>query len=164
MVSNLFNNPNQAKEEQFLRVYLVPDTNILLKIDQVTEVLNIPIEKIVPIPQMPSWTMGVYNWRGEVVWMVDLGNLVGLTPWHQQNYGKSHHQAIIVHNSGEKLGLIVNQVQDIELCNPDEIKSPPSSSVTPELAPFLRGYWLKSNGEILIVIDAETIMAAMPKP
>ncbi|TVQ47336.1 MAG: chemotaxis protein CheW [Gloeocapsa sp. DLM2.Bin57] len=164
MVANLFNNPSQAKEEQFLRVYLVPDTNILININQVTEVLNVPLEKIVPIPQMPAWTMGVYNWRGEVLWMVDLGHLVGLTPWHRQNYNKSDHRAIVVHSSGEKLGLVVNQVQDIELLNPGEIKSPPASSVTPELVPFLRGYWLKANGEILIVIDAETIMAAMPKP
>jgi len=172
MVSNFFNNPRRsliqtkssAKEEQFLRVYLVPDTNLILNINQVTEVLNIPIEKIVPIPQMPSWTTGVYNWRGEVLWMVDLGELVGLAPWHRQTYIGSNHKPIVIHNSGEKLGLIVNQVQDIEVCNTDEIKSPPASSVTPELIPFLRGYWLKPNGEILMVIDPETIMAAMPKP
>jgi len=102
--------------------------------------------------------------RGEVLWMVDLGELVGLAPWHRQTYIGSNHKAIVIHNSGEKLGLIVNQVQDIEICNTDEIKSPPASSVTPELIPFVRGYWLKPNGEILMVIDPETIMAAMPKP
>ncbi|ELR98128.1 chemotaxis protein CheW [Gloeocapsa sp. PCC 73106] len=177
MLSNFLNNPissqtqTSAKQEQFLRVHLVPDTNIILSINQITEVLNIPVEKIVPIPQMPAWTMGVYNWRGEVLWMVDLGHLVGLTPWHKQRYASSNYRAIVIHhgdrklneNAGEKLGLIVHQVEDLEWCNPDQIQSPPAASVTPELVPFLRGYWLKTNGEILIVIDAETIMAAMPK-
>lgn len=174
-----FNNLNSVQtdtqssdqQQQFLRVYLVPDTNLMISINQVSEVLNIAVEKIVPIPQMPPWTMGVYNWRGEVLWMVDLGHLIGLTPWHQQNYARSNQRAIVIHNGsgrlnkneGEKLGLIVNRVEDIEWCNPDQIKSPPAASVTPELIPFLRGYWLKYNGEILMVVDAETIMAAMPK-
>jgi positive phototaxis protein PixI len=36
--------------------------------------------------------------------------------------------------------------------------------VTPSLVPFLRGYWLKSDDEILPVIDGKAILAAMPKP
>lgn len=161
-----------AQTEQFLRVSLVPNTNLMINLTQITEVLTIPVEKIVPVPGMPPWTMGVYNWRGEILWMVDLGHLVGLTPWHQQNYTKSNHQGIVIHagskkesqNTGERLGLIVSQVEDIEWCNPDEIESPPAATVTPELVPFLRGYWVKANGEIIIVIDAETVMAALPKP
>jgi positive phototaxis protein PixI len=62
------------------------------------------------------------------------------------------------------LGLAVTRVEDIEWCNPDLIQSPPSSTVTPELVPFLRGYWLKSNGEMLLLLDGQAIMAAMPKP
>jgi positive phototaxis protein PixI len=62
------------------------------------------------------------------------------------------------------LGLVVNRVEDIEWCNTDLIQSPPSSTVTPSLVPFLRGYWLKSDDEILPVIDGKAILAAMPKP
>lgn len=178
MFSQFFENPDLEKEntekdsqsnlEQFLRISLVPDTKMMLSLAQVTEVLKIPVEKIVPIPQMPPWTMGVYNWRGEILWIVDLGHLVGLTPWYQQNYAKSNHQAVVIHsgtkNTGQKLGLVVNQAEDIELCNPDLIESPPASSISMELAPFLRGYWIKKNGGIIVVIDPETIMAAMPKP
>ena len=51
----------------------------------------------------------------------------------------------------------------MEWCNPDEIQSPPLSAVTPELVPFLRGYWLKSNGEILVVLDGNSIIAGMPQ-
>ncbi|GBF83605.1 CheW protein [Aphanothece sacrum FPU3] len=62
------------------------------------------------------------------------------------------------------LGLVVSGVEDIEWCNPAEIQSPPASAVTPSLAPFLRGYWLKTQGDMFVILDGEAIMAAMPKP
>ncbi|HAG85438.1 MAG TPA: chemotaxis protein CheW [Cyanobacteria bacterium UBA11162] len=165
--------PIPSATEQFLRFHMMPDTNALLPIPQLTEVLSIPIGQIVPISHMPAWVMGVYNWRGEILWMVDIGHLVGLTPWYQQTTNASAHTAIVLHIrslqtssttiKSQMLGLVVNRIEDIEWCNPDTIQSPPSSPVTPELAPFLRGYWLKATGEMLAVLDGEAIIAAMPK-
>ena len=165
---------SSTANEQFLRFHLVPDTTILLPIEQLTEVLTIARDQIVPIFHMPPWVMGVYNWRGEILWMVDLGHLVGLTPWHQQPLSASAYTAVVLQVSDKHststnaqslmLGLVVNRVEDIEWCDLDVIQSPPSSTVTPELVPFLRGYWLKANGEMLLLIDGQAIMAAMPKP
>jgi positive phototaxis protein PixI len=159
--------------KQFLRFHLMPTTTALLPMEQLTEVLTIPNGQIVPIFHMPAWVMGVYNWRGEILWMVDLGHLVGLTPWHQQTNTASVCRAIVLQAQsqqaasnnvkGDWLGIVVNRVEDIEWCNPDWIQSPPASAVTPELAPFLRGYWLKSNGEMLVVMDGQAIFGAMPK-
>lgn len=160
--------------KQFLRFHLVPDTTVLLPMEQLTEVLAIPNGQIVPIFHMPPWVMGVYNWRGEILWMIDLGHLVGLTPWHQQTNTTSVFRAVVLQANSKSstlnhsktthlLGIVVNRVEDIEWCNPDTIQSPPSSTVTPELAPFLRGYWLKPNGEMLVVMDGQAIIGAMPK-
>ncbi|NES23316.1 MAG: purine-binding chemotaxis protein CheW [Symploca sp. SIO3E6] len=166
--------PQSLPNKEFLRFYLEPDTTTLLPLQQLTEVLTISIGEIVPIPHMSPWVMGVYNWRGDILWIVDLGHLVGLTPWYQQTSNVSVHKAIVLKASGNRsaannaktqmLGLVVNRIEDIELCNPDLIQSPPSSTVTPELVPFLRGYWLKPDSEMLVVLDGEAIMAAMPKP
>lgn len=183
MVSDLFSNSafslssnaslDRGHQEQFLRFHLVPQTKVMLPVAQLTEVLTIPIGQIIPIPHMPSWVMGVYNWRGEILWMVDLGYLVGLTPWHQQSVTSSNYRAIVLHSSSEKtlnkvrsqmLGLVVSQVEDIEWCNSEEIQSPPASAVTPSLAPFLRGYWVKPNGDLIVTLDGDAILAAMPKP
>ncbi|HEY9600557.1 MAG TPA: CheW domain-containing protein [Allocoleopsis sp.] len=164
---------SSTASEQFLRFYLFPNTTVLLPIEQLTEVLTISRDQIVPIFHLPPWVMGVYNWRGEILWMVDLGHLVGLTPWHQQPIAGSSYTAVVLQarsnsatSTGSKnqmLGLIVNRVEDIEWCNPDLLQSPPASSVTPELAPFLRGYWLKPNGDMLLLIDGQAILAGMPK-
>lgn len=167
------NSTSSSTEAQYLRFYLEPNTTALLPIQQLTEVLTIPIGQIVPIFNMPAWVMGVYNWRGEILWMVDLNHLVGLTPWYQQTSSSSAHSAVVLYlrsnNSqssnikGKMLGLVVNRIEDIESCNSDFIQSPLSAAVTPELVPFLRGYWLKSNREMLAVLDGAAILAAMPK-
>ncbi|AFZ30009.1 CheW protein [Gloeocapsa sp. PCC 7428] len=160
--------------QQFLRVHLVPDTTAMLAVNQITEVLTIPIAQVVPIPHMPGWVLGVYNWRGEILWIVDLGHLLGLTPLSQQTTYYSTYTAVVIRNAqsekftpgnqntGEKmLGLLVNRVEDLESCNPDIIQSPPQSAVKPELVPFLRGYWLKPTGEITVVLDGNSIIAGM---
>ncbi|MBD1931525.1 MULTISPECIES: chemotaxis protein CheW [Cyanophyceae] len=163
--------------QQFLRFHLLPDTTALLPVHQMTEVLTIPINQIVPIPHLPAWIMGVYNWRGEILWMVDLGRLVGLTPLYQHAISRSTYTVIVIHSAqqvlvkqrigtqitGRKmLGLVVNQVEDMEWCDPNLIQSPLQSAVTLELLPFLRGYWIKSTGEMLVVLDSESVFAGMP--
>ncbi|MBW4467884.1 MAG: chemotaxis protein CheW [Pegethrix bostrychoides GSE-TBD4-15B] len=158
--------------EQFLRCHLAPDALVMLPVSQLTEVLKIPVGQITPIPHLPAWVMGVYNWRGEILWMVDLGHLLGMSPWHQQTVSTSSYTAAILSATdssagsagGERrtLGLVVTQVQDIELCDPGQIQSPPPSAITPELAPFLQGYWLKADGEMLACLNGTAILAAMP--
>lgn len=156
----------------------MPDTNAMLPVQQMTEALTVPLTQVVPIPHMPAWVMGVYNWRGEMLWMVDLGQLIGLAPLYQQVGSRSNYTVIVIHHtqqligkqqssskSGRKtLGLVVNRLEDMEWCNPDSIQSPPVSSITPELVPFLRGYWLKSDGDILVVLDGNSVIASMPQP
>ena len=160
------------QEEQFLRFYIEPETKIMLPIEQVTEVLKIGVSKIVPIPQMPSWVMGVYNWRGEILWIVDLGHLIGLNPWYRQELNGTNYTAVVLSygsqsNNNKKsqisLGLIMTRVEDIEWCNPNLIQSPPASAITSALAPFLRGYWVKPDGQIILVLDGDAIITAMPQ-
>ncbi len=80
------------------------------------------------------------------------------------------HRAIVLHATndrkrerGRAIGLIVERVEDIERCDPDRIQSPPPSMVTANLAPFLHGYWVKGDGEMIVTLNGEAILAAMPK-
>lgn len=160
------------QQAQFLRFRLFPETTLLLPVSQLTEVLTVPISQIIPIPEMPPWVMGVYNWRGEILWMIDLGALLGLTPWHQQTQVAPAHRAIVLQSIApstastkghrHRLGMVVSQVEEIEWCDPREIQIPPDAAVTPSLAPFFRGYWLTPQTDMLVVLDGEAILAAMP--
>ncbi|PLZ91915.1 chemotaxis protein CheW [Fischerella muscicola CCMEE 5323] len=162
-----------AQSDQFLRLHLVQDMTALLPIQQVAEALTIPMGTIVPIPHMPPWVMGVYNWRGEVLWMVDLGHLCGLAPWYEQITSSSVYEAVVLQvaddpstqtqSKNQTLGLVVDRVEDIEWCDWQAIQCPPNFTLNPKLKQILRGYWWKSNDVMLAVLDGSAILRAMPK-
>jgi len=161
-----------SKTEQFLRLELSKQTKALLPIYQLSEVLKVPTDRVAPIPSMPAWVMGVYNWRGQILWIVDLANLLGLLPWHQQNTSSATHTVVVfnplssrTNNSSQQtqmLGLVVSKVTDLESCDPQLIQTASSNS-SHGLAKFLRGYWMKSEDDVLAVLNGEKILAAMPK-
>jgi positive phototaxis protein PixI len=162
---------SSAKDrEQFLRFQLVPDTTLLLPISQLVEVLTIAVDLVAPIPQLPAWVMGAYNWRGDVLWMVDLAHLIGFAPWHQQ--GISTSCTVIVLRVGsmstldsnaenQMIGLAIHRAEMMEWCDRTMFQPPSSDVITPELMPFVCGYQLKSNGERLAVLDDEVIVTAI---
>ena len=160
--------PPPTEEEQFLRLLLLPDTTLALPVRYLLEVLTVPVQQVVPIPHLPPWVMGVHNWRGEILWMVDLGHLLGLTPWYQQTVNRSEFSAIVLHHRAANsrsdrrlLGLVVHEVDDMEWCNPKDIKSLPPSAISPGMVPFVQGCCWKPDGGMLTVIDGAAIFQAM---
>jgi len=158
----------KTRGQQFLRFRLYPDTKVMLPIRQITEVLKIQFGQIVPIPQMQPWVMGVYNWRGDILWMLDLGDLIGLESWYQHQVNCSNYTAIVLSpqresqaNNNIHLGLIVAQVEDLVICDENAIQSTLGSKVSARLDTFLQGYW-QSEGEMILTLDGQAIANAMP--
>ena len=158
---------SSSSSEQYIRFSLEPDTNMMLPITGVTEVLKLSLKSIVPIPQMPSWAMGVYNWRGEILWMVDLGNLLGLYPWQEQNLNPSATTTMIIKADGgsrtkgtarKSLGLVIRNVEDIEWCDRDRLQQVPASAVNSTIASLVEGYWLDPQKKMVLALSSNAII------
>ncbi|MDA0267027.1 MAG: chemotaxis protein CheW [Cyanobacteria bacterium] len=166
-------NPGSAKGlNQFLQFHLLPNMTALLPVEQLTEILKVPLAQITPIPHVAPWIMGVHNWRGDVLWLVDLGDLLGLSPWHQQEQPPSTGSFIVLNacrqqQSGDlieqlPLGLLVDRIDDIQWLNTDSLQSPINSMITDQLAPFICGYWLDRGGDMMTLLDGDAILDRMP--
>jgi len=158
---------NQVNES-LLRFHLVPETTALVSISQLSEVLKVNSRQVVPIPQLPSWVMGIYNWRGEILWVVDLGGLVGLTPLPEQSLATTQLPLLVLRqqdNAGNRqhLGLMVQEVEGITRLDANAIQSSPESTLTVELSQVLRGYWLNPESEMLMVLSGAAIFEQMPQ-
>ena len=151
-----------APKSQFLQLHLAPTTTALIATAQLTEVINLSPEQITPIPHMSPWMMGTYNWRGEILWLVDVSCLVGLTPLYQQLPVTSGYSLIVLQfdskNDGDRqtMGLVVNQVGKIEKFSSDLLQPPCFANQT-KWEQFLLGYWLKSEAEIMAVLNSAVI-------
>ncbi|WP_088892314.1 chemotaxis protein CheW [Leptolyngbya ohadii] len=149
--------PTEGLHLQFILDRSLP---VLLPAPSVVEILTVSVGQIVPIFQLPPWVMGVYNWRGEVLWMVDLNHLLGLTPWYEQeDYGSQHTVIVLRENSEAKekaiVGLAINQVQEVVQCTGDCFYSLISSpEVSSEALP-------DAPSEILFEASSETLPEAL---
>lgn len=156
-----------AEQQQFLRLNISPETVALLPIKELNEVLNISTEQIAPMPYMSPWIMGTHNWQGNILWLIDLGYLIGLQPLGQKISASSYTAAILQFrfpNSNQAVGVVVNQVGNIERLNINSIQPPSLAPENKELAKLLQGYWLKSEQELLAVLKPDAIVQAISQP
>ena len=168
-------------QRQFLRFLLSPHLTALIEIDdrpvgdavghdgqrrhqRVTELVNIQIDRVVPMPHLPPAVMGVYNWRGEILWIVDLAMLLG-TVVGTRRYRSLQPTIILASTTSDSspaateqaqtIGLVVDEIAEIEWYQPDLIR-PHSDRVTPALSTWVRGVWESAQGNFLVV-DGQAI-------
>lgn len=157
-LESLFTEPVATDHQQkFLRVQLYPENTVLLAIDQIAAVVTIAVTDILPVPHMPGCVMGIYNWRGEMLWLVDLALQVGFTSLLKPEMNLTTVMAIVIQMNGQSLGLVVPEVHDIEQHDPQQIYSPSAELFSSALLPFVKGYLMSDRSTVL---DSVAILKA----
>jgi purine-binding chemotaxis protein CheW len=77
-----------------------------------------------PLPQSPSYVLGVINLRGAVLPVVDLSHRLGLGPTEP----KDRHVIIVVNIDSRLVGLLVDGVSDILTVTPESVQPTPQVS------------------------------------
>jgi positive phototaxis protein PixI len=171
LVSNHPTDLAGQSSQQLLRFGLQPDLTAAIEIvgvaalgeNRVTELVNIPLDRVVPMPHLPPTILGVYNWRGEILWIVNFVTLLGLNPalGSPQHY-RSLQPTIVLTNvtstgNSMAIGLVVDRIDEIEWCQPDLARSAPANPLEAKLAPWTKSYWKSATGDRLLVFDGQTI-------
>jgi len=145
-------------KQKFLSFKLGVKDTAVISLQHITEVLKISLTEICGVPQMPNCVLGIYNWRGEMLWLVDLEEMLGYPPLLQDSDSLSKMMAIILEIDGKYLGLLVRQLIDIEWLNTKEMKAPSIELFYPGMSPFLQGYFINSSEEIMLNLDSLSII------
>ncbi len=171
LVSNHPTDLAGQSQQQLLRFGLQPDLTAAIEIvgvaaqgeNRVTELVNIPLDRVVPMPHLPPTILGVYNWRGEILWIVNFVTLLGLNPASNapQHY-RSLQPTIILTNvtrtgNSMAIGLVVDRIDEIEWCQPDLARSVPANALEAALATWTKGYWRSATSDRLLLFDGQTI-------
>lgn len=151
--------------EEFLRFHLGAKDAALLPVSCIKEVLQVSASEILPVPHMSDRLLGVYNWRGEMLWLLDINRLLGFEPtatsdgsWSGNLDAKSGKaSAIALSLDGQVLGLLVRRVDDIERHDLQELEPASAGLFAPQLLPFARGYLTEADA---MVLDARAILLA----
>jgi len=143
--------------QKFLQFQLGKDRGLLLA-EMVREIITVPEKEILPVPQMPECVMGVYNWRSEMMWMIDLENLLGYQSPFLYSSENLSLMTMIVELEGQFLGLVVQNVNDIVEYDLEEMSERSSEIFSRELLPFLQGYFTNEiNKQMMLLLSVESI-------
>ncbi len=117
----------------------------LLALDNIREVVKISPQKVLAVPHVPDWLLGIYDWRGELLWLTDLNRLLGFDRTNLSGGGMMISLQVHQHT----LGLFIPQVEEIEQHNPEKLQAPVPGLLPAHLLPYVQGYISSTNSIIL---------------
>jgi positive phototaxis protein PixI len=144
--------------QKFLSFNLGTRDIAVISLQQITEVVQVPLAEICCVPQMPSCVLGIYNWRGEMLWLVNLEEMLGYKTLLLQRNLLSKMMTIVLENNGKYLGLLVRQLMDIEWLDTQQMKPPFAELFSPEISPLLQGYFIDTSENMMLNLDAPAII------
>lgn len=114
-------------QQQYISFLLDRNLQMMVPTGSLAETINLEISQIVQIPDLPPSIVGVYAWRGEVLWLVDLAYHFGKSALLNPDYRHSKCTVLRVLHQGESLGLLIQEVKQVIRCTPDQLRpgSPP---------------------------------------
>lgn len=133
--------PPETNLSKLLRFPLGLEENALLPLEEIAEVIKINMAEILPIPEMPSCVLGICNWRGEMLWLVDLNHLIGYPPIT----ATLSPVAMVVQVNQQAVGLVVSRVDDIELHDLEQLQKAVTGLFPPSVLPFVLGALPRDN-------------------
>lgn len=150
---------NEAEIEEsqrFLRFHLGEEDTALLPVNTVKEVLSVSGEKILPMPDVPGSVLGIHNWRGEMLWLIDLNDLLGFSPlWEIENIA-ANINIIVLQVDNQEIGIAVRQVETIEQHDWQKLQ-PPEGLFPPHILSYVQGYLTEASS---IILDAPALVNA----
>jgi len=115
------------------------------------------IPKIVKLPQVPDYILGVFNLRGEIVPVLDLRKLFGM----KVSPGTENSRLLVVEAKGVVIALFLERIGDIIFADTKNLQAI-STEETGVPAQYLKGYFLGAAEEekMLIYLDLEQLLSS----
>ncbi len=126
--------------------FLLDGQSYALNVLQVQEILC--FDDVTPVPGAPDYVLGVINVRGNIVTVVDASKRISLI----RNASERIEWIVILDADGEHLGLLVDEVLEVNDIDERKIEQAPSDS------PNAVSGVIVEDGEMTVLLDAQTML------
>jgi purine-binding chemotaxis protein CheW len=135
----------------------VPSGNeFALPASGVREVMSVYVDRITPIPNASPFFLGTYNWRGQVIWVADLGQFLGDRVL--VNTDQNEVSLLIVEDQELVMGFAVHTVANTEWLDVDRVLSP-DLHIPPAMSDFVKGVYQTTGSQTpLRLLDRVAIL------
>ncbi len=149
--------------EQYI-VTLIGEKEVAFRVVDIEAILE--VQKITPVPGLPSFVLGVCNVRGEITSMIDIQRVLGIESRRQKSRRqKAAEKMVIINNNRISVGFIVDAVLDVLRVAESEIqKLNADDSNSERLASFSKGIYIRPDDtgrrDLVILIDTKKLLEA----
>ena len=106
---------------------------------------------VTAVYQAPHYVAGIINLRGQIVTIIDLATRLGLKNQRANTGGRN----VIVNTQNERIGLIVDEINDIiSVENHQILPRPPN--IDNSLRNYVRGV-VQQGSELVLILDVEAL-------
>jgi twitching motility protein PilI len=133
-----------SREGELCLRFNVPSGNeFALPASGIREVMSVSIDRITPIPNASPFLLGTFNWRGQVIWVGDLGQFLGDRVLVNADQNEI---AVLIAEDGESvMGFAVDTVANTEWLDVNPTTTD-LSALPAAIRPFIKGVY-KIAGE-----------------
>lgn len=132
-------------------VRLSSEGRFALPMDAVAEVGRLP--GVTRVPGTPSWVTGVTNWRGRILGVLDLSELLGLR--HEAFGGEG--RLVVLSRGGAQVGVVAERVDGVIEVDAEALE-PALLTLPAEAGALLEGQLTDEYGPVGVV-DAGAVFA-----
>ncbi len=136
-------------------IFSLAQAKYAVPINQVMEVGE--PQRITPVPNVPTWVLGVTNLRGDIISVVDCGAFLNLP----EKLTPEISSVCVVRNKRRDLmtSLVVDQIEGMMSVS-EELISLPELSYENRVEPYLHGVY-EQNGSLLNILNLEGLLSSM---
>ncbi len=124
--------------ELCLRFDVASGNEFALTASGVREVMSVYLDRITPIPNASPFFLGTYNWRGQVIWVADLGQFLGDRV--MVNTDQNEVSLLIVEEQELIMGFAVHTVANTEWLDINQIVPLANDSKQPEIPAAIQSF------------------------
>jgi chemotaxis signal transduction protein len=157
------------ERSELLSLRVGGDLTFGIPLQQTRQVLEIPRESILPVPDMPDAVLGVCRFQEKLLWLVDLATLVGSEAkahWDSVTHATVVTLELLFEGQTQWLGLAIEKLEDILEVNTSELSPSSNHPISAALQPYVRSRWQSpssSNGALWI-LDGLSILRVLKTP
>ncbi|AKG22652.1 chemotaxis protein CheW [Calothrix sp. 336/3] len=146
------------KQQKYLQLRFGEEYLAILDLEEITEVFQFSLAEVCPVPQVHESILGIHNWRGEMLWLIDIERMCGYPSLAHKQDLLAKMMIVVIHHQYNHLGLLVREVIDIDSLDFTGIKSPDRSLFSHQIVDVMGGYFIQESGNILIKLDGAAII------
>ncbi len=149
----------EQREGELCLTFLVPSgKKFALPAFGVREVISTIADRITPIPNASPFLLGTYNWRGQVIWIADLGQFLGDTVL--VNTDRTEVSILVVEEQETVMGFAIQSVANTQWLN---LKNMTATQDLPDsMLSLVKGRYILENEEdgFLHLLDQIAILSS----